>query len=101
MSNRPTGRVDRALRGSVVPVVSGLTSVRPEIVMPAADSNQPPVIYVPEAALIPLGETTNLPILAGDPDSDQPVTLTGNPFAVQCVGGGVVSTQYSVAISTW
>ncbi len=73
---RATGRVDRTARGSVIPVVSGLTSVRPEIVMPAADSNQPPVIYAPEAALIPTGETTNFSILAGDPDSDQPVTLT-------------------------
>ncbi len=100
---RATGRVDRASRGSVVPVVNGLTTIRPEIVMPAADSNQPPVIYAPEAALIPNGETTNLAILAGDPDSDQPVTLTvsGAGFAsVAKTDGSVRSYNLRMAPTT-
>ncbi|NOT63534.1 MAG: tandem-95 repeat protein, partial [Acidobacteria bacterium] len=80
---RATGRVDRAARTNIAPVINGLTTVRPDIVMPAADSNQAPVIFAPEAVAVPNGETTNIPVMASDPDNDQAVTftVTGASFA--------------------
>lgn len=80
---RPNRRVDRVFRAGVIPVLNGTTVVQPELVLPSATSNRPPVLLAPNQVTVVRGETSGFNIVVLDPDAD-PVTIvavTGAPFA--------------------
>ncbi|MBX3276430.1 MAG: IPT/TIG domain-containing protein [Acidobacteria bacterium] len=111
---RPNRRVDRVFRAGVIPVLNGTTVVQPELVLPSATSNRPPVLLAPNQVTVVRGETSEFNIVAVDPDSD-PVTIvavTGAPFAaiqahpespnvfqlVLSPGSGVVPGDYTLTL---
>ena len=71
---RPSGRVDRAQSSSVLAVPSGIPDVG-EIILPAANSNQPPVVLISSELSVIAGETRDIPFIASDPDSSLPVQV--------------------------
>ncbi len=71
---RPNGRVDRAQSANVRAVPGGITDVG-EIILPAATSNQPPVVLISSELSVIAGETRDIPFLVNDPDSGLPVQV--------------------------
>jgi uncharacterized protein (TIGR03437 family) len=79
---RPNGRVDRAQSANVRAVPGGITEVG-EIILPAANSNQPPVVLISSELSVNAGQTRDIAFVASDPDGTQPVqlVLAGLSFA--------------------
>ncbi|MGH9936091.1 MAG: Ig-like domain-containing protein, partial [Blastocatellia bacterium] len=80
---RPQGRVDRAERGGIVPIIAGTTQVSPDIALPAETSNRPPVIIAPASVVANQNESRDFDFIVSDPDSDQTVQaqVAGAVFA--------------------
>ncbi len=80
---RANGRVDRAFSNRIAPVISGFTNVG-DIVMPAVNANQPPVIVVASALTANAAQINDFNFIAYDPDEARVPTLTvsGAAFAV-------------------
>ncbi len=80
---RPTGRIDRTHSQVMPPVVKGITTVRPDLVLPSETDNRPPIIVAPASLIINAGEDLRINFIAYDPDGDQTLDLkaTGAPFA--------------------
>jgi photosystem II stability/assembly factor-like uncharacterized protein len=91
---RPSGRVERLQRSGIPTVPNGTTNVTPELVFGNATANQPPILFAPATANALAGQTTDIPLLAGDPDSEQPVTVTvtGASFAAVTRGNLIPRT---------
>ncbi len=91
---RATGRVDRVQRSGVATVAGGLTAVTPDLVLPAEDSNRPPVMLAPSLLRINEGETRELNFVAFDPDPGQTIqlNLSGASFATLINRGNDVYT---------
>lgn len=97
---RANGRVDRTQRSGIVAVVNGLTAVTPELILPAENSNRPPVLLAPIALRVNEGETRTLDFLASDPDGGQTVqvALTGPAFATLLPrGNGIYTLRFQTA----
>jgi uncharacterized protein (TIGR03437 family) len=79
---RPNGRVDRANSNRTAPVINGFTNVG-DILMPAANSNQPPALVVPSTITANAGQTNDFNLLSYDVDERTVpvVRVTGAPFA--------------------
>ncbi|QQS45633.1 MAG: hypothetical protein IPM66_17090 [Acidobacteriota bacterium] len=80
---RPTGRIDRTHSQVIPPVVKGITTVRPDLILPSETDNRPPIIVAPASLIINAGEDLRINFIAYDPDGDQMLDLqvTGAPFA--------------------
>ncbi len=81
---RPGGRVDRAQRTNVAPVINGLTVISPAIVLPSPATNRAPVVLAPDNLVVTQGETRDVNILVNDPDPNQTLTVqssVGQSFA--------------------
>ncbi|MGE0131996.1 MAG: Ig-like domain-containing protein [Blastocatellales bacterium] len=81
---RPGGRIDRVQRSDIAPVVGGVTQLSSPLVLPAANSNRPPVILAPPSLTVTQGETRNVGVIVADLDQGQTiseVTSTGAQFA--------------------
>ncbi len=79
---RANGRVDRAFSNRIAPVISGFTNVG-DIVMPAVNANQPPVIVVASSLTANAAQTNDFNFLAYDPDETRTPVLavSGATFA--------------------
>jgi hypothetical protein len=80
---RPNRRVDRVFRAGVVPVVNGTTVVKPDLVLPSATSNRPPVVLAPNLLTVARGDRRAFNVLVIDPDQN-PITqveVSGGAFA--------------------
>jgi uncharacterized protein (TIGR03437 family) len=97
---RPSGRVERLQRTGISTVANGTTSVTPELVFGSATANQPPVLFAPANATALAGLTTELPLLASDPDSEQPVTVTvsGAGFAT-VIPNGILPRSFALRLT--
>ncbi|HZS05030.1 MAG TPA: Ig-like domain-containing protein [Blastocatellia bacterium] len=73
---RPNGRIDRKQSAEVPVVVGGITVITPDIVLPAAAINRPPVIQAPFALTVKEGERVDIPVNVFDPDEGQTITVT-------------------------
>jgi uncharacterized protein (TIGR03437 family) len=79
---RPNGRVDRAQSANVRTVAGGITEVG-ELILPAANSNQPPAVLISSELSVNAGQTRDIAFVASDPDGTQPIqlVLAGLSFA--------------------
>ncbi len=81
---RPSGRVDRAeKRKNIAVSPSGITQVRPELVLPSDSSNRPPVILAPVNICATSGQSLDVNFVVSDPDlgATFQAGVTGAPFA--------------------
>jgi uncharacterized protein (TIGR03437 family) len=96
---RPTGRIDRALRNNVLPVIAGNTEVTPEITLPAETSNRPPVIFAPTNLVANQGETRDFDFVAGDPDTDQTIQVSVAGAAFAAIKPAIGPNPYRLSLS--
>jgi uncharacterized protein (TIGR03437 family) len=68
---RPDGRIDRVQRSGIAVVVGGITQLSSPLVLPAVNSNRPPVILAPSSLVVTQGETRDVNIVVSDPDQGQ------------------------------
>lgn len=96
---RANGRVDRTQRSGIPAVVNGLTVVTPDLVLPAEDSNRPPVLLAPASLRVNEAETREVNFVAADPDPGQTiqVAVTGASFASVIERGNNI---YSLRLQT-
>ncbi len=80
---RPNNRVEKVQRANVIVNINNLTTIAPDIVLSASNTNRPPAIYAPSVLTVAAGGSldTNLSVI--DPDGNQTVqvNLSGVPFA--------------------
>lgn len=80
---RPTGRIDRTQSNNTPPVVKGITTINPDLLLPSETDNRPPAIVAPADLIINAGEVLNFNFIAHDPDAGQTlqVSVSGVSFA--------------------
>jgi hypothetical protein len=71
---RPNGRIDRAQRSGIIPVVNGITQLSPPLVLPAVTSNRPPTVLAPSSLVVTQGETRDVGVVVNDPDQGQTIS---------------------------
>jgi len=71
---RPDGRIDRVQRNVVAPIAGGVTQIPLPLVLPAANSNRPPVILAPPSLVVTQGETRDVGVVVNDPDQGQTIS---------------------------
>ncbi|MGH9839561.1 MAG: IPT/TIG domain-containing protein, partial [Blastocatellia bacterium] len=90
---RGSGRVEHVTRDFGIPVTIlpvGFVRVTPDLVLPADNSNRPPVILAPTSLSVAAGQTLEVNVAVSDQDSGQTVqvTVSGASFATLSSQGG-------------